>query len=128
MQQLARKRAVSDATTVGPVDETLVDDPGQIEVFNKDIHWRNVSFNRVRLYHSRQGRSASKVVESPQLMDTFSRGAGHRVPSRAHLGEVIRDHPARTPLCVIHGGTLQAVSGFVHLDRRCFRSLTLVQG
>ncbi|KAI0653862.1 Serine/threonine-protein kinase [Cubamyces menziesii] len=71
MQQLARKRAVSDATTVGPVDETLVDDPGQIEVFNKDIHWRNVSFNRVRLYHSRQEGLGTVYQAEPILEKSF---------------------------------------------------------
>lgn len=55
MQQLARKRAMSDATTVGPTDDTMVESPGQFEVFDKEIHWKNASFNRVRLFNPRQG-------------------------------------------------------------------------
>lgn len=58
MQQLARKRAMSDATTVGPTDDTMVDNAGEFETFDKEIHWKNASFSRVRLFHPRQGERA----------------------------------------------------------------------
>lgn len=61
MQQLARKRAMSDATTVGPTDDTMVESPGQFEVFDKEIHWKNASFNRVRLFNPRQGECITRL-------------------------------------------------------------------
>ncbi|OSC98901.1 Serine/threonine-protein kinase [Trametes coccinea BRFM310] len=66
MQQLARKRAMSDATTVGP-DETLVEDAGQVEVFDKEIHFMNTTFDRVRLFHSRQEGLGTMFQAEPIL-------------------------------------------------------------
>ncbi|KAI0354133.1 Serine/threonine-protein kinase [Trametes cingulata] len=71
MQQLARKRAMSDATTVGPTDDTLVDTAGDIEVFDKEIHWRNVAFSRVRLFHSRQEGLGTMYQAEPILERSF---------------------------------------------------------
>ncbi|KAI0777469.1 Serine/threonine-protein kinase [Trametes elegans] len=67
MQQLARKRAMSDATTVGPTDDTLVEDAAQIEFFDTEIRWKNVVFNRVRLFHSRQEGLGTLYQAEPVL-------------------------------------------------------------
>ncbi|KAI8973080.1 Serine/threonine-protein kinase [Trametes punicea] len=71
MQQLARKRAMSDATTVGPGDDTLVEEIGPVEVFNPEIHWRNVAFDRVRLFHSRQEGLGTVYQAEPVLEKSF---------------------------------------------------------
>ncbi|CDO76045.1 hypothetical protein BN946_scf184959.g3 [Trametes cinnabarina] len=70
MQQLARKRAMSDATTVGP-DETLVEDAGQIEVFDKEVHWMNTAFDRVRLFQPRQDGLGTMFQAEPILEKSF---------------------------------------------------------
>ncbi|KAI9060398.1 Serine/threonine-protein kinase [Trametes sanguinea] len=70
MQQLARKRAMSDATTVGP-DETLVEDAGQVEVFDKEIHWMNAAFDRVRLFHPRQEGLGTMYQAEPILEKSY---------------------------------------------------------
>ncbi|KAH9846907.1 Serine/threonine-protein kinase [Lenzites betulinus] len=71
MQQLARKRAMSDATTVGPTDDTLVDNSGEFETFDREIHWKNVSFTRVRLFHSRQEGLGTLYQAEPVLERTY---------------------------------------------------------
>ncbi|KAL1938729.1 hypothetical protein VTO73DRAFT_11332 [Trametes versicolor] len=71
MQQLARKRAMSDATTVGPTDDTMVESPGQFEVFDKEIHWKNASFNRVRLFHPRQEGLGTVYQAEPVVEKSF---------------------------------------------------------
>ncbi|KAI0828484.1 Serine/threonine-protein kinase [Trametes gibbosa] len=71
MQQLARKRAMSDATTVGPTDDTLVDSAGEFETFDREVHWKNVSFTRVRLFHSRQEGLGTLHQAEPVLERTY---------------------------------------------------------
>lgn len=48
--QQARKRAMSDATEMPHSEEAAL-----TESFGKNIEWRGVTFNKVRLFHPRQG-------------------------------------------------------------------------
>ena len=50
--QLARKRAMSDATEVPPSEDST-----PTETFEREIKWHAHTFRRVRLFHPRQGRS-----------------------------------------------------------------------
>ncbi|KAI0666498.1 Serine/threonine-protein kinase [Trametes maxima] len=71
MQQLARKRAMSDATTVGPSEDTLIDGAGEIEVFDKEVRWKDVAFNRVRLFQPRQEGLGTMYQAEPVLDKVF---------------------------------------------------------
>ncbi|KAI0077507.1 Serine/threonine-protein kinase [Panus rudis PR-1116 ss-1] len=48
----ARKRAMSDATEIAPLED--FNDPTPIETFNEVIQWQGVSFTTVRLFHPRK--------------------------------------------------------------------------
>lgn len=50
--QQARKRAMSDATEM-PLSPS--EDATLTETFDQEIEWKGVSFNRVKLFHPRQG-------------------------------------------------------------------------
>lgn len=57
--QQARKRAMSDATEI-PTSE----DPTPTESFGQVIGWQGVSFNKVKLFHPRQGMRAMMIIET----------------------------------------------------------------
>lgn len=59
--QQARRRAMSDATEMPSPDTLSLEDLSPTEIFERTVEWKGVTFNRVRLFHPRQGERIVKA-------------------------------------------------------------------